>query len=69
MLNADYSRDFEREADEYAKTKMKEAGISPKHLADFFTKMGKKMNDNGDTHSYFDSHPSNKERIDNLIAP
>jgi Zn-dependent protease with chaperone function len=66
-LNANYSRDFEREADEYAKIKMKQAGISPKYLAEFFIKMGEKSLDNNKSHGYFDSHPSNRERIENLL--
>ena len=69
LLNANYSREFEREADVYAKKKMQQADISPKHLAEFFTKMGKKMHDHNNSHSYFDSHPSNKERVENLLAP
>lgn len=69
MLNASHSRDFEREADSYAKMKMKQENISPKHLAEFFIKLGKKHHDSNKTDSYFASHPSNQERIDSLLAP
>ena len=66
MLNANYTREFEREADEYAKIKMLKSGISPTHLADFFIKMSKGQS-SLDGHGYFDSHPSNDERIKNLL--
>jgi len=68
-INATYSRDFERESDEYAKMMMKQEGISPKHLADFFIKMSEDRSDSNETKSYFDSHPPSKERIDYLLAP
>jgi Zn-dependent protease with chaperone function len=67
MLNAAHSRDFERAADAYAKTKMQQEGISPKHLAEFFIKSQKDYEHNV-THGYLASHPSDKERIDNLLA-
>ncbi len=67
ILNANYSRDFEKEADIYAKNKMLEEEISPKHLAEFFIKMSKSSLDANKTHSYFDSHPSNRERIEYLL--
>lgn len=67
LLNANYSREFESEADNYAKLQMKKANISPKYLADFFIKMNKLTSTNDKEHSYFDSHPSNQERIDNLL--
>ncbi len=69
-INATYSRDFEREADEYAKIKMNQEGISPKHLADFFIKMSEDGGgESNETKSFFDSHPPSKERIDYLLAP
>ncbi len=61
MLNANYTREFETEADKYAKKEMINAGISPSHLADFFIKMNHK--NKSKEHSFFDSHPSNSERI------
>ncbi len=67
MLNADYSRKFEKEADIYAKKRMLKEGKDPKHLAEFFTKMSEESLDANKTHSYFDSHPSNRQRIDYLL--
>ncbi len=63
ILNANYTREFEKEADEYAKAKMIEEGVSPSHLADFFIKMSKNQKNSSSSHGYFDSHPSNDERI------
>ncbi len=67
MLNADYSRNFEKEADIYAKKKMLKEHKDPKHLAEFFIKMGEESLDANKTHGYFDSHPSNRQRIDYLL--
>ncbi len=67
ILNANYTREFEREADEYAKARMIEEGVSPSHLADFFIKMSKNDKSGSSSHGYFDSHPSNDERIKQLL--
>jgi Zn-dependent protease with chaperone function len=66
LLNAKYSREFEREADAYAKKNMLENGINPKHLANFFIKMSKKYK-NSNKNSFFASHPTNKDRIKELL--
>jgi Zn-dependent protease with chaperone function len=65
LINAKYSREFEREADIFAKKRMQEEGISPKHLADFFIKMDKKIK--GRDEGFLASHPSNRERIEFLL--
>lgn len=67
LINANYSREFEREADRYAKMKLKEANISPKHLVKFFMLIEKKSKNKNQT-GYFSSHPSNKERIEFLLS-
>jgi predicted Zn-dependent protease len=66
ILNANYTREFEKEADAYAKKNMLKNGIDPKHLANFFIKMSKKYK-NSDKDSFFASHPSNKDRIEELL--
>ncbi len=67
LLSLGYSREFEKEADNYAKKKMQEANISPKYLADFFKKMDRQITTKNKQNSYFSSHPSNQERIYNLL--
>jgi predicted Zn-dependent protease len=68
VVQAKYSREFEREADAFAKETMKKSGVDPKNLALFFEKMSKKEPTHTET-GYFDSHPANQERIDALLAP
>ncbi len=68
MLHANYSREFESQADHYAKIQMIKAGIEPKYLAEFFVKIETNSSEDQSYH-YFDSHPSNQERIDALLAP
>jgi Zn-dependent protease with chaperone function len=66
VLNANYSRDYEAQADRYAKKRMIEEGIEPKHLANFFIKLEEKEL-NKQKYNYFASHPSNQKRIDFLL--
>ena len=58
-----YSRDAEREADEYARARMAESDISPLGAAGFFERMAKKYGDNDDSlFGWVASHPSAGER-------
>ncbi|MGH8671677.1 MAG: M48 family metallopeptidase [Burkholderiales bacterium] len=62
LLEAKYSREFEREADAYALLYMKTHGIAPRHFADILLRMEK---DNGaDTQDpgFVSSHPATEER-------
>jgi len=65
LLTAKYSREFEKEADLYAKELMLKNNISPKHLANFFIKIQEKNKNQSE--GYFSSHPSDKERIKELL--
>lgn len=60
MLDMKYSRDAEREADDYAIAMMRKNGISLVHLAGGFERLKTK---GGDSSSYLSSHPSATERI------
>ena len=66
IINANYSREYESQADRYAKIMMQKNDINPKHLADFFIKM-KDKNLKNKKYNYFDSHPPNQDRIDYLL--
>ncbi|MGO4683951.1 M48 family metallopeptidase [Hyphomicrobium sp. 2TAF46] len=61
-----YSRDAEREADKHALELLKAAGISPKGLGNFFTRVVKMEADEGDkspgAFSWFRTHPPAAER-------
>ncbi|MEN3291948.1 MAG: hypothetical protein V7642_1201 [Burkholderiales bacterium] len=75
LLDQNYSRDFEREADQYAIDMMRANRIPLSPMADLFEKMGNppaadraasapQVNRSG----YFSSHPSDDERIASLRA-
>ena len=62
-----YSRDAEREADDYAQETMKNAGIDPLGLKHFFERIQKLDGDSsilGDLGSMLSTHPMTQERID-----
>jgi Zn-dependent protease with chaperone function len=60
MLDLKYSRDAEREADEYAVAMLKENGIDLSNLTEVFTKLEKAS---GDSVPYLSSHPPSSERV------
>jgi len=62
LIKADYSREYEREADLYAKKLMKTYNVDPKGIAMFFREMHKKYGKNNDTLGFFASHPDSLER-------
>ncbi|MGH8806424.1 MAG: M48 family metallopeptidase [Noviherbaspirillum sp.] len=61
MLDLKYSRDAEREADDYAIAMMKANGISLAPMVRTFEKLGEKS---GDPAPYLSSHPPTEERIE-----
>jgi Zn-dependent protease with chaperone function len=63
-----YSREFEREADEYALSYMKSEGIPPEHFARLMTRLQEKAAEKGRTGesgwtTYLSTHPALEERI------
>jgi Zn-dependent protease with chaperone function len=60
MLDLKYSRDAEREADDYAVAMLKENGIDLSNLTEVFTKLEKAS---GDSVPYLSSHPPSSERV------
>jgi Zn-dependent protease with chaperone function len=63
MLYLKYSRDAEREADDYAVAMLKANGIAPAALASAFEKLKKAA---GEPPPYLSSHPSAEERIERI---
>ena len=63
LLNSSYSRDFEREADDFALDYLQRRGLSTQALGDMLLRMEQKRG-GGDTPDYFSSHPPTKERVD-----
>jgi Zn-dependent protease with chaperone function len=84
LLQARYSRDHEREADNYGADMLKANGISPRRLADMLTKLeaahlskvekaaekerSPPAADKPRISDYLASHPATRERIDALNA-
>lgn len=65
LLDAKYSRDFEREADAYAASTLELNGIPLSHLADILERMEQHHGAAG-SHSYLSSHPATVERLERL---
>lgn len=57
-----YSRDFERQADEHARSVLRNAGISPQVMLPFFERLEKMTELGDDLPIAFSSHPANEER-------
>ena len=64
LLDLKYSRDVEREADDYAIAMLRQNGIALEHLAQVFVALGKL--DQGTP--YLSSHPASTERIARIRA-
>ncbi len=63
LVDSAYSRDFEREADQYAFQQLKARGISPKAFASLMKKLQDETEKSGSSMQYFSSHPPTDERI------
>jgi Zn-dependent protease with chaperone function len=79
LVQTGYSRDFEREADDFAVARLKEGGISPSHFADMLARLeasrsekdgkdgkdGKnvKNQDHSPLNDYLSTHPATAERL------
>jgi Zn-dependent protease with chaperone function len=72
LLEARYSRDLEREADDYAASVLRDNGISPAHLADMLERMTASRQprrvEDPPPRDYLSTHPSTAERIAALRA-
>ena len=76
LLQARYSRDYEREADQYGSSMLKVNGLSPVHLAEMLGRLeeshrtkGRTVDGKEDAFSagdYLQSHPATRERIEAL---
>ena len=63
LVNMSYSRQFETEADDYARQLMMKKGIALKHFADILTRLGQSHGDDGQSVGFLSSHPATRERI------
>lgn len=64
LLSLNYSRDFEREADQYAVTQLQAAKIPVQHLADFLTLLAAQHDQEATgVVALLSSHPNTQERV------
>jgi Zn-dependent protease with chaperone function len=61
LIEAAYSRDFEREADDYAYRWMREHNVAPERLGDLLTRLAAEDGEEGS--DYLSSHPQLAERV------
>ena len=67
LVHAKYSRDFEREADDYARAWLARRGIPLHHFGDLLRRIeaqqgGREPEGDEGVMSYFSSHPTTQER-------
>lgn len=64
LLSLNYSRDFEREADQYAVQKLQAAGVSVQHFADFLNLL-EQQHETAEQNAWsiLSSHPTTPERV------
>lgn len=67
LLDMKYSRDVEREADDYAIALFKANGMSRQKLAYVFEKLDQKESSNGGITPYLSSHPPSAERVERIL--
>ena len=74
LIQAEYSREFEWEADSYALDQMNNLGIDPKHFADMMEQLSLGIDpknhdtDNDSWSDYFSSHPASEKRAERFRA-
>lgn len=64
LVNAAYSRDFEREADEVAFEYLDARGIDPQELGELLMRIDEHYSRNPDQVTLLDSHPASRERLE-----
>ena len=65
LMQAKYSRDFEREADEFAFDYLETRGVSTDALSGLLLRLEQSESDNGDEFpAWLSSHPPSRERVD-----
>lgn len=69
LLQAKYSRDFEREADEFAADYLKQRGIPTESFSAILLRMEQEKPAGSDIPSYFSTHPASAERVQRFGAP
>lgn len=63
LVEAKYSRDFEREADDYSLQYLRTNDISPRHFADILQRMEQSAPARSEVPGYLSTHPATEERV------
>lgn len=66
LVEAKYSRDFEREADDYSLHYLRANDISPRHFADILLRMEQSAPARSEVPGYLSTHPATEERVQRL---
>lgn len=69
LLQAKYSRDFEREADEFAADYLKRRGIPTESFSAILLRMEQEKPAARDIPGYLSTHPASRERVQRFGAP
>lgn len=69
LLQAKFSRDFEREADDFALAYLARRGIAPEMFAAILQRMEEKRPAGMDAVDFLSSHPATRERIERARKP
>jgi predicted Zn-dependent protease len=67
LANAKYSRDFEREADDYALVFLRRGGIAPQRFADILRRL--EAAGPGGAIEFLATHPDTDERVRRFESP
>lgn len=66
LLQRGYSREFEREADDYAIALLRRAKIDVRHMASILDKLEKSRKAGRNDYSYLSTHPSTSDRLQRI---
>lgn len=66
LIEANYSRTFEREADQFAVDYLRANHIPPSYFADILLRLDEERGAGDGVHNYLDSHPATSQRIQML---
>lgn len=66
LAEASFSREFEREADDYAVDYLRRAKIARSHFAALLERMGEEHGDSEGAAEFLATHPSTRERVERL---
>lgn len=67
LIQTKFSRDFEREADDYSVHYLKAHAIPTQRLADILTRLTEAHHGQADSVDYLSTHPATRERVEQIL--